>query len=48
MKFGMMMQIGVLKPMGQRSKFKNPRWQKAIILKMKIIIYPSKFPKNVE
>jgi len=48
MKFGMMMHIGLLKHMRQKkSKFRNPRQQKAIILKIKIVIYPFKFPENV-
>jgi len=32
----------------KKSKFKNPRQQKAIILKMKIAIYFFKFPENVK
>jgi len=45
MKFGMMMHnIGLLKPRPlcarEKSKFKNPRWQKAIILRVKLVIYP--------
>jgi len=49
MKFGTLMHIGFLNPMKEKKlKFKNPRWQKAIILKMKMIIYPFKFSTNVE
>jgi len=46
MKFGLLMHFGFLNPAGQenKSKFKNPRRQNAIILKMKIVIYHCKFP----
>jgi len=49
MKFEMLMHFGLLNRMPEKkSKLKNSRWQKAIVLKMKIVIYHFRFPKNVE
>jgi len=40
--------FGLLSPTGQKKiKFTNSRQQKAIILKMKIVIYLFKYPENV-
>jgi len=44
----MIIHIGLNLWARKKSKFKNLRRQKAIILKMKIVIYPFKFPENVE
>jgi len=49
MKFGTLMHIGPLNPgTRKKSRFRNPRWQKTIVLEMEIVVYPFKFPENVK